>query len=56
MVRPLAERDREYVRRPLNAVLGAPSHIAVFGYGALDQAILILVGEDFSIESQPPAG
>src|SRR5712671_3736166 len=29
MVRPLAERDREYVRRPLNAVLGAPSHIAV---------------------------
>jgi hypothetical protein len=29
MVRPLAERNREYVRRPLNAVLGAPSHIAV---------------------------
>jgi predicted nucleotidyltransferase len=29
MVRPLAERGREYVRRPLNAVLGAPSHIAV---------------------------
>jgi len=29
MVRPLAERGREYARRPLNAVLGAPSHIAV---------------------------
>jgi predicted nucleotidyltransferase len=29
MVRPLGERDRQYVRRPLNAVLGAPSHIAV---------------------------
>jgi predicted nucleotidyltransferase len=29
MVRPLAELDREYARRPLNAVLGAPSHIAV---------------------------
>lgn len=29
MVRPLGERGREYARRPLNAVLGAPSHIAV---------------------------
>jgi predicted nucleotidyltransferase len=29
MVRPLGERGREYARRPLNAVFGAPSHIAV---------------------------
>jgi predicted nucleotidyltransferase len=29
MVRPLAVRDREYVRRPLNVLLGAPSHIAI---------------------------
>ena len=29
MVRPLAVRHREYVRRPLNVLLGAPSHIAI---------------------------
>jgi predicted nucleotidyltransferase len=29
MVRPLDARSREYVRRPLNVLLGAPSHIAV---------------------------
>ena len=29
MVRPLGERGREYVRRPLNVLLGVPSHIAV---------------------------
>src|SRR5579862_8128660 len=29
MVRPLAQRNREYVRRPLNTVFGAPSHIAI---------------------------
>ncbi len=29
MVRPIAIRDREYVRRPLNVLLGSPSHIAI---------------------------
>src|ERR1041384_1458905 len=50
MVRPLAVRDREYVRRPLNVLLGAPSHIAILrtlyfsGSGMTGRAIARMSG------------
>lgn len=50
MVRPLASRDRDFARHPLNVLFGAPSHIAVLrtlfwaGAGMTGRAIARMSG------------
>lgn len=50
MVRPLKTRDERYLVLPLNAVLGAPSHIAVLR--ALRHAVHGLTGREIAREAR----